>query len=262
MMNVVIGTLTALGMIAAIGPSGPARAAEIHAIVSGALTGAFRELAPQFEKLSGHKVTIAWGPSSGHTADAIPVRIQKKEPVDVLIMVGPALDNFIEDGKFTAEYRVHVADSKIGAGVKKGAPKPDVSTVTALKQALLSAKSVGYSEGASGVYISTKLFRTLGVEDEMAAKAGQITGELVGEAVARGEIDLGLQQVSELVAVSGVDFAGPLPDQVQLVSPIVAAVARDAKERDAAKAFVDFLVSSDAAPAIRKSGLDTVVRAN
>lgn len=260
-MKALIGIAAAVGMIAATGPSGPARAAEIHAIVSGALTGAFRDLAPQFEKLSGHKVTIAWGPSSGHTADAIPVRIQKKEPVDVLIMVGPALDDLIEEGKFTAESRVHVADSKLGAGVRKGAPKPDVSTVAALKQALLSAKSVGYSEGASGVYISTKLFKTLGIENEMAAKAKQVTGELVGEAVARGEIDLGLQQVSELIAVSGVDFAGPLPDQAQLVSPIVAAVAQNAKERDAAKAFVDFLVSDAAAPAIRKSGLETVARA-
>ena len=95
----------------------------------------------------------------------------------------------------------------------------------------------------------------------MAAKDKQVTGELVGEAVARGEIDLGLQQVSELIAVSGVDFAGPLPDQAQLVSPIVAAVAQNAKERDAAKAFVDFLVSDAAAPAIRKSGLETVARA-
>ena len=150
--------------------------------------------------------------------------------------------------------------SKIGAGVKQGAAKPDVSTIPALRQALLAAKSVGYSEGASGVFISTKLFKLLAIEQEMAPKAKQVTGELVGEAVARGEIDLGLQQVSELVAVSGVTFAGPLPTDAQLVSPIVAAVAKDAKAPGAAKAFVDFLSSKEAASAIRKSGLDTVVQ--
>jgi molybdate transport system substrate-binding protein len=260
-MRAVVSTVAAIGMISTAGPPGLARAAEVNAIVSGALTGAFRELIPQFEKLSGHKIIIAWGPSSGTSDHAIPIRIQNKEPADVLIMVGPALDKLIRQAKFTAEYSVNIAESKIGVGVKKGEIKPDVSTVATLKQTLLLAKSVGYSEGASGVYISTKLFKTLGIDGEMAVTAKLVTGELVGEAVARGEIDLGLQQISELVAVSGVDFVGPLPDEVQFASPISAAVAQDAKERDAAKAFLDFLMSDEAAPALRKSGLDTPIRA-
>ena len=109
---------TALAAIASVAISGRASAAEIRAIVSGALTGAFRELAPQFERSSGNKVIISWGPSSGHSPDAIPVRIQKKEPFDVLIMVAPALDNLIKEGKFTPEYRLTFAEIQDWRGRK------------------------------------------------------------------------------------------------------------------------------------------------
>jgi molybdate transport system substrate-binding protein len=234
----------------------PAKAAEIHAFVTGALTGAFRDLAPQFEQMTGNKIIVAWGPSSGTSADAIPVRLQNGERADVLIMVGPGLDKLINDGKFAAASRVEIAESRIGVGVRAGAPKPDVGSVDAVKHTLLAAKSIGYSEGASGVYISTELLKKLGIAEQIAGKARKITGELVGEAVARGEIELALQQISELKTVSGVDFVGPLPEEIQKASPIVAAVALHAKEPDAARAFVTFLSSDEAAPALAKSGLD------
>jgi len=233
-----------------------AKAVEIHVIMSGALNGAFRDLAPQFEQMTGNKIVIAWGPSSGTSPDAIPVRIQNGETADVLIMVGPGLDKLINEGKFSAASRVEIAESRIGVGVRTGAPKPNVGSVAAVKHTLLAAKSIGYSEGASGVYISTELLKNLGIAEQVAGKARKITGELVGDAVVRGEIELALQQISELKAVSGVDYVGPLPDEIQKASPIFAAVALHAKEPDAARAFVTFLTSDEAAPALAKSGLD------
>ena len=260
MSKAMIGFVAALMLVPIVTRVNSARAADLNVIVSGALTGAFRELIPQFEAASGHKVMLAWGPSSGTSKDAIPVRIQNHEPADVLIMVGPALDSLINQGKFSAASRVEVAESRIGVGVRNGAPRPNVSTTAALKHTLLEAKSIGYSEGASGVYISTKLLKILGIEDQISGKARKITGELVGEAIERGDVELGLQQVSELLAISGVDFVGPLPEDVQLASPISAAVASNAREPNAAKAFVDFLSSEKAAATLKKSGLDQVAK--
>ncbi len=237
-----------------------ASAAEIHAIVTGALTGAFRELVPQFERQSGDKIIIAWGPSSGTSPDAIPVRIQNGEPVDVLIMLAPALDALVKQSKFTPAMRVDVAQSGVGVGVRKGAPKPDVSSADALRRALLEARSIGYSEGGSGVYVSKELLGRLGIADQVADKLRKITGELVGEAIARGEVEIGIQQISELRAVPGVEYAGPLPGGLQNTSVIAAAVSTGAKEPEAAGEFVAFLASSAASPAFTGSGLDVPPR--
>lgn len=240
--------------------AGSASAAEIHAIVTGALTGAFRELVPQFERQTGDKVIIAWGPSSGTSPDAIPVRIQSGEPVDVLIMLAPALDALVKQAKFAPVMRTDVAQSGVGVGVRKGAPKPDVSSADALRRALLDARSIGYSEGGSGVYVSTELLRRLGIADQVAGKLRKITGELVGEAIARGEAEIGIQQISELRAVPGVEYVGPLPDGLQNTSVIAAAVSKGAKEPAAAGEFLAFLSSSAATPAFTNSGLDVPPR--
>jgi molybdate transport system substrate-binding protein len=237
-----------------------ANAAEIHAIVTGALTGAFRELVPQFERQSGDKVIIAWGPSSGTSSDAIPVRIQNGEPVDVLIMLGPALDALIKQAKFTPVMRVDVAQSGVGVGVRSGTSKPDISSTEALRRTLLEAKSIGYSEGGSGVYVSKELLRRLGIADQVADKLRKITGELVGEAIARGEVEIGIQQISELRVVPGVEYAGPLPNGLQNTSVIAAAVSKDAKEPDAARTFVAFISSPAASSAFTNSGLDVPPR--
>jgi molybdate transport system substrate-binding protein len=256
----IAATKAALGLGGILLLSSSPNAAEIHTIVTGALTGAFRELVPQFERQSGNKVVVAWGPSSGTTRDAIPVRIQSGEPVDVLIMISPALDSLIKQGRFTPATRVDIARSGIGVGVRTGIPKPDVSSADALKRALLEAKSIGYSQGASGVYVSTELLKRLGISEQIAGKLKKITGELVGEAIARGEVDMGIQQISELRAVPGVEYVGPLPSDLQLNNVISAAVSKDAKEPDAARAFVAFLSSPDASAAITSSGLDVPLR--
>jgi molybdate transport system substrate-binding protein len=249
----VVLTLTAILLQPQFG-----HAAELHAMVSGALTGAFRDLIPRFEQASGHKAVIIWGPSSGTSPDAIPVRLDAGEKPDVLIMVESSFDRLVSQGKFLAAERKAFARSRIGIGVKSGLPKPYVGSVDGLRQTLLNARSIGYSEGTSGVYVATGLLAKLGIAEQVMPKARKITGEPVGQAIARGEVEIGFQQVSELKAVPGVDYAGPLPEEVQMASVMVVAAARDLKEPEAARVFIAFLTSAEAAPILEKSGLDLI----
>jgi molybdate transport system substrate-binding protein len=248
----------ALALTVTLLQPGAGLSAELHAIVSGALTGAFRELIPRFEQASGHKAVIAWGPSSGTSPDAIPVRLDAGEKPDVLIMVEASFDKLVAQGKFRAGERKAFARSRIGIGVKSGLPKPDVASAGTLRQALLNARSVGYSEGASGAYVATELLARLGIAAEVMPKARKITGELVGHAIARGEVEIGFQQVSELKAVPGVDYVGPLPGELQRASVMIAATARDLKEPEAAKSFIAFLTSPEAASILERSGLERI----
>lgn len=236
----------------------PAAAADIHAMITGALTGAMRELQPRYKQASGNTLVISWGPSSGTSKDAIPVRLQNGESPDVLIMISTFLDKLVAEGKFTPASRLDLARSLVGVAVKAGAPAPDVSTPGALRAALLAARSIGYSEGASGVYVSTQLLQKLGIADQVAPEMKKITGELVAEAVARGEVELCLQQVSELKAVAGVTYLGPLPQAVENPAVVVVAIAAKAQEPEAARSFVDFLTSPQGASALNGSGLDPI----
>ena len=169
---------------------------------------------PEFERATGHKVLTAYGPSMGTTANAIPVRLERGEPADVLIMVGYALDDLAKKGKVIADSRVDLVKSPIGVAVKSGAPKPDISTPDALKRALLAAKTVAYSDSASGVYVSTEMFGKLGIADEMKDKARKIPATPVGEIVAHGDAEIGFQQMSELKPVAGIDIVGPLAGRI------------------------------------------------
>jgi molybdate transport system substrate-binding protein len=252
------GFVPAMGLAAMVLWSGMARADELHVLVSGAFTGAFRTLAPRFEQQSGHKLALSWGPSFGTTHEALPVRIANGEPTDVLLIVDTSLDKLVAQGRFAVGSRTDVAVSRIGVGVKAGTPKPDVGTVDAVRQTLLNAASVGFSEGASGVFVSKDLLDKLGIADRMAGKMRKITGELVGDAIARGEVQIGLQQVSEMLSVKGVDLVGPLPDAIQKASVMTAAIAANSKEQQAARDFVAFLATPEARQALAKSGLDPV----
>ena len=242
--------------LAAILLAGTASADEIHAVVTGALTAPFRQIVPAFERATGNKLSIGWGPSSGTTHEAIPVRIKNGEQADVIVMISPALDGLVKQGLFKPAERVDIAQSGIGVGVRAGAPKPDVSSPDALKVSLLNAKSIGHSEGASGVYVSTELLKRLGIADQVASKLKLVTGELVGQAIARGEVEIGIQQISELRAVNGVDYVGPLPGDLQKADIISAAVSQDAQAPEAARAFVAFLSSPAALRAITDGGLN------
>jgi molybdate transport system substrate-binding protein len=238
--------------------AGTVYGAEIKVMISGGFSAANRDLTPEFERTTTHNLVTARGPSMGSTREAIPSRLQRGEPVDVLIMVEEALDRLIKQGKVVDGSRVDLARSNIGLAVHAGAPKPDISSVDALKRALLEAKSVAYSDSASGVYISTVLFQRLGIADQMMGKSKMIPGEPVGAVVARGEAEVGFQQISELLPVRGIDYVGPLPPQIQKVTVFSAGIAVGAKEPEAARALLNFLASPVAAAAITKSGLDPV----
>ncbi|TFE42304.1 ABC transporter substrate-binding protein [Paraburkholderia dipogonis] len=236
-----------------------AQATEIQVLATGAVSGAFSKLVPLFERETGDTVHLSWGPSFGASKDALPVRIRNGEPVDVVIMVGSALDQQINAGQFVASTRVDLAQSGIGVGVRAGASKPDIRSAQALKATLLNARSIGYSEGASGTYIAGTLLRKLGVADQVSGKTVLVKGkELVGEAVARGDVEVGLQQISELRAVPGVDYVGPLPANLQKSSLISAAIATNSPARISAKAFLAFLSSPESAQALIQSGLDPI----
>src|SRR4051812_42661059 len=147
--------------------AGGAAAAEVRVMISGGLSTAYKELVPEFERATGNTVLTAYGPSMGTTVNAIPNRLERGEPADVLIMVGYALDDLVKQGKVIADSRVDLAKSPIGVAVKSGTPKPDISSADAVKRALLAAKSIAYSDSASGVYVSTEMFQRLGIADAM-----------------------------------------------------------------------------------------------
>ncbi|WP_044559055.1 substrate-binding domain-containing protein [Azospirillum sp. B4] len=233
----------------------PASAADLHVASSGGFAAAYKALAPEFEKRTGHTLVSVWGPSMGDTPQAIPNRLRRHEDVDVVIMVGDSLDNLVREGEvMDVDHRV-LALSKIGMAVKAGAPHPDISTVTALKKVLLHAKSIAYSDSASGVFLSTVLFDRLGIADAMKDKAHMIPAEPVGAVVARGEAEIGFQQISELLPLPGIDIVGPLPDDAQKVTPFSIGIAAGARDKAAAEELIAFLSSPEAAPLIIKSGL-------
>jgi len=256
-MNKFLRTV-ALGFAFALALSGPANAAEVRVMISGGLTAAFKALVPEFERVSGHTVLTAYGPSMGTTANAIPVRLERGEAADVLIMVGYALGDLVAQGKVIADSRVDLAKSPIGIAVRSGAPKPDISSADAVKRALLAAKTIAYSDSASGVYVSTEMFGKLGIADEMKDKARKIPATPVGEIVAHGEAELGFQQISELVPVPGIDIVGPLPPELQKITIFSAGIATVSKQPDAGKALIKFLGSPAASAAIVKSGIEPI----
>ena len=247
-----------LGILGALLLSGAASAAEVRVMISGGLTAAYKVLVPEFERASGHKVLTAYGPSMGTTTNAIPVRLERGEAADVLIMVDYALDNLAKEGKVISDSRVELVKSPIGVAVKSGTPKPDISNADALRRALLAVKTVAYSDSASGVYVSTEMFGKLGITDAMKDKARKIPATPVGEIVARGDAEIGFQQVSELKPVEGIDIVGPLPDELQKITVFSAGIASVSKEPDAGKALIRFLASPAARGEIVKSGMDPI----
>lgn len=236
-----------------------AHAADVHVLATGALHAAFEALGPGFEKATGNHLVISWGPSYGTSPDALPMRIKNGEAMDVCFMIGAALDGQIQQGNFIANTRTDIAESRVGVAVKAGVTKPDISTVDNLRKALLAAKTVAFSEGASGTYITGTLFTNLGVAEQMKPKSILIKGkELVGNALARGDAELGLQQISELRAISGIQYVGPLPKEIQKVSVISAAIGKGAKERQAAASLIAYLKTPAAAEKFEQTGLDPI----
>ena len=234
----------------------PARAGEIKVVTSGAFTAAYLELATEYERATHNKLVTEFGPSMGTTVNAIPMRLGRGEHIDVVIMASPALAELIRQGKIRADSRVDLARSSIGMAVKAGAPRPDIGTVDALKRTLLAAKSIGYSDSASGVYLSTELFPKLGIADQIKSKSRKIEADPVGGYVASGEVEIGFQQISELRPVKGIDIVGVLPPGAQRVTVFAAAIPALSKNPEGAKALIHWLASPAAYSLIEKSGLE------
>lgn len=229
--------------------SAHAEAAEIKVLSTVGMQPATPELFAQFEAATGHRVVVTYG-----LAAALKTKFAEGAPADVLILTAPLIDDLVKQGKVVTESKKDVARSGVGVAVKAGAPKPDISTSDALKNAVLAAKSVGYArEGASGVAFARALDR-LGIADQVRAKYKD-TGTKAGEMVAAGEIELAAAQIPELMAVPGVAVVGPLPAELQTVTIFSVGLATAASESAAAKALIDFLAGSRAAPVYKAKGL-------
>jgi molybdate transport system substrate-binding protein len=226
-------------------------AAEIKVLSTQAIQGIYRELVPQFEKASGHKVTTIF---SG-TLD-VQKRIAAGETYDLIIMAGPDLDKLIAAGKVVSGSRVDLAKSGIGVAVRMGAPKPDIRTSDGLKKALLSAKFIGHSSGPSGQILPV-IFQRMGIADAIKGKLKQTpSGVLVGTLLTSGEADIGFQQVSELLHFPGINYVGPLPPDIQHYTTFSIGIQPGAKEAAAAKAWIMFIKAPVAAAVFRKGGME------
>src|SRR5947209_5543949 len=245
--------------LAAALASGNATAADIKVMISAGFFQVYSELGPAFEKSTGHKLLTTRGPSVGDSPEAIPTRLARGEEADVVIMDGSGVDILDQRGLARPGSRVPLAESFIGMVVRAGQPKPDISTVEAMRKTLLAAKSIAYSDSSSGTYLSTVGFKKLGIADEITGKTRKVrgppSGEPVAAVVARGEAEVGFQQVAELIHVPGVDFVGTVPSEIQPPTFFVGALPKNSQHPDAAIALLRFLSSAEAASVVTKAGL-------
>ena len=250
--------LVRLGVVALLVP-GSASADEVHVMISAGFYGVYAELSPAFERASGHRLITTRGPSMGDSPEAIPTRLARGETADVVILDGGSADELATQGLVRAGSKVDLARSQIGMVVRAGVAKPNIGTVEAFRRTLLRAKSIGYSDSGSGTYLSTTLFAKLGVADQVAGKSRKVrgppSGEPVAAVVARGEVEIGFQQVSELIHVPGVTFVGTIPAELDPGFSFAGAITSAARQPEAALALLRFLVSPEVAPTILKAGL-------
>src|SRR3979490_1042990 len=244
----IAGKLLAL----AIFTVGAVDAAEIRVLASNSLKTSLEELGPQFEKATEHKVIFTF-----NAAVPLKAEIEKGVAFDIAILSGPLADDLVKQGKLVGATRIDVSRSGAGLAVKRGAPKPDIGTTEAFKRALLEAKSICYVEqGATGIYLKG-LFERLGIAEQVRGKTKLLPpSNPAAHAVANGEAEIGMTQISEILPYPGAELVGPLPAEIQLNSIYPAAVGSGAKEPDAAKAFIKFLTAPAAIPVLKAKGLE------
>jgi len=242
--------------------SNAASAADVQVMISAGFYAAYAELGPAFERATGHRLVTTRGPSLGDSPEAIPIRLARGEAADVVILDDSSAVDFVRRGLVHADSKVELARSEIGMVVKAGAAKPDIGSVDALRNTLLTAKSIAYSDSSSGTYLVATLFGKLGVAEQVAGKSRKVrgppSGEPVAAVVARGEAEIGFQQVAELLHVPGVDFVGTIPAELQPKVFYSGAVTVAARQPEAARALVRFLASPESAATIVKTGLSPV----
>ncbi len=244
----IIGSIFMLGLTTA------GDAAEVRVASALAMSVALKAVSSEFEKSTGHKLILSFG-----TAGQVKSRVEAGDALDVAITTAPAIDDLIKLGKLTPGSRVDVANVGIGVAVRSGAPKPDISSVDSFKRALLAAKSISRGDpaagGAAGVHVA-RVLAQLGIASEVEAKSKLTTGPAISELTAKGETEIAITQISEIVPVSGVDLVGPLPKEIQNLTLFSAGVVANTKAQEAAKAFITFLTGPAAAPAIKKTGME------
>lgn len=244
--------------------TGAAHAADIKVMISAGFFKVYSELGPAFEKATGHHLITTRGPSLGDSPEAIPARLSRGEEADVAIMDGAGADFLITHKLVKPDSKIPLAESFIGMVVRSGQPKPDISTLDALRRTLLAAKSIAFSDSSSGTYLATVGFKKLGIAEQVAGKSRKVrgppTGEPVAAVVARGEAEIGFQQVAELIDVPGTDFVGTVPADIQPPTYFVGLLTANAKQPEAAVALLRFLSSEQAAPVITKRGLKPLAK--
>ena len=229
--------------------------AQLNVIMSGGFSAAYQGALPDFEKSTGITVTTARGQSQGNGPSAIGAQLRRGEPADVVIMSREGLDQLIAEGRIVAGTDVDLARAPLGIAVRAGAPKPDISTVDGFKRTLLRAKSITFPDSTTGIYMMTKLFPRLGIAGEIS---GKITHTGVA-AVAKGDAEIAIQPVSELLHAPGSDFVGTIPAEIQYISVFTTALVAGSKESEASKRLIAFLASESATKAIRNSGMEPTI---
>jgi molybdate transport system substrate-binding protein len=241
-------------VLTAAGAPGGAAAAEIKVLTAGAFKQVLVALVPDFEKQTGHKVIV-----ENETVGALTKRIEGGEAFDVAVLTPGAVNDLTGKGKFVAGSRANLARVGVGVMVKAGAPAPDISTVEAFKRALIAAKSVAYidpaSGGSSGIYVSGLLDK-LGIADQVKPKAKLKQGGYVADLIVKGEAELGIHQISEIVPVKEVTLVGPLPAEIQNYTVYAAGLGANAKDSEAAKALIKALTGPAAADVLKSKGME------
>ena len=227
-----------------------AQAAEIKVLSSNAVKSVLEELAPQFEKATKNNIAFTFDPAA-----VLKGQIEKGAAFDLAILTDAAIDDLVKQSKISGATRTAFARSGAGVAVKKGAPKPDISTTEAFKRTLLGAKSIGFVEqGATGIYLKT-LFQRLGIADELKPKLKMLVGVGAGEAVAKGEVEIGMTQIAEILPYAGAELVGPLPAEIQVYTDFAAGVGANAKEPEGAMSLIKFLGTPAAVAVIKAKGL-------
>jgi len=248
----VLYATAALLSLSLLAGSGLARADEIKVMASVALKSTLDDLAAKFESTGGDKVTVVYG-----LAGQLKQRISDGEAADVAVLIRSMMEDLINQGKLAAGSLTNVGGTPVAIAIRTSAPKPDISTVDALKQTLIAAKSISYADpakgGASGVYFA-KVVDQLGLINELKAKTILVPGAQAPELVAKGEAELGVAQGSEIVPVVGAEMLGPLPGNLGSVTLFTAGIAAASKTPDAAKAFIKFITGPDAATVLKANG--------
>jgi molybdate transport system substrate-binding protein len=246
-----LGAAASIGFMMLLVHGVAAEAADIKVLSSNGVTAVLRELGPAFEHATGHRLVIRFD-----VANVLKTQIQGGETFDVAILTGQVTDELLAQGKIAAGTRADIARSGVGVAIRAGAPKPDISTAEAFKRTMLAAKSVAYTtQGASGMHFASVLER-LGIAAEMKPKSKLQQGGPVAELVARGEVELAVQQISEILPVAGAELVGPFPPDLQRFTVFSAGVGTSAKEPEAAVALITFLRAPAAAPVIKAKGME------